>query len=340
MSEITLATLVGYDATLLRQLTAAERERIAWFALAVLLATMLVAAPFVYAAWLALQSYVAAAGVGVGGLGMLLAIVRLSVAGGGPHAAERLAQQGSYAGPLRVLGLVGVLAAQPAQLLVARDEIRPAIERRRQELLARYDELTHSLPAQTPAAAGPAASASAPLRERAELTAPPQAASSVDAGAGSGRLGGGRSPDAELLRGESPRVAVVHPSAGGHMLAAASREAYRARLARCELVALRLGAVWGAPERAVRYSLAFLGLVLLPCLAARAMAGRALRRYELRRSRGAHVQLARDAESTAHALVALLSPYTSYAPRDPARAPLRTPWRAPAPRAARERGAS
>jgi hypothetical protein len=266
MHKTTLAGLLGYDATLIAGLDACERDAIDWLAAGFLLGCVLVSVPLAYAMWLSAHSRLVALALGLVSFGLLLAIVRLRVASGGPAPARDLQSQASYTGPVLALGLAAVLAGQPAQLWLGRADVAQQVRAQRQALGTRFSSQYH---------------------------------------------------------GRGPREQ------------ASAQAAYWAQVSRCEFMALRLQAIWSEPGRAVRYTLLYLCLVLVPGLLARGFAGSALRRYELRRAQLASAALARDEQATRRQVQALLAEYPSYRPqpawtglaRDPLRT--RTSWTPP-----------
>jgi hypothetical protein len=257
----TIASWLGYDATLIAGLGASQRDAIDWVAAGFLLGCGLVSAPPAYAVWLSAHSLPAAAGVGCVCFGLVLAIVRLRVASGGLVPARELRHQGSYSGPVLVLGLAAALAAQPAQLWLGRADVAQQVRGQRQALGTRFSAHYHA-----------------------------------------------RAPSEE----------------------AGARAAYWARVSQCEFMALRLQAIWSEPGRAVRYTLLYMGLVLIPGLVARLFAGSALRRYELRRAQAASASAARDARWMRQQVQSLLAKYPTYRPAldwpGAGHDPLRTPW--------------
>jgi len=279
MHKTTLASWLGYDATIIAGagLDASDGDAIDWLAAGFLLGCILTSAPLAYAVWLSTHSRVAAVVVGLVCFGLVLAIVRLRVASGGPTPASDLRRQASYAGPVLVLGLAAALAAQPAQLWLASADVAQQVRAQRQALGTRFSA---------------------------------------------------------QFRGHEP------------LEQSNAQAAYWARVSRCEFMALRLQAIWSEPGRAVRYTLLYLGLVLVPGLLARLFAGAALRRYELQRAQLARAAIVRDEELSQRQVHALLSAYPSYRPQLPRscveRDPLRTPWAAPRSerRTTRERGAA
>jgi hypothetical protein len=94
--------------------------------------------------------------------------------------------------------------------------------------------------------------------------------------------------------------------------ARASAAAYREQLARCEFVVLRLQHVWSQPVRALRYTLLYCWLVLLPGLLARSGARGALRRYQLLHAHEQRLSIARSAAEAQASIGKLLTPYPTY----------------------------
>lgn len=92
-----------------------------------------------------------------------------------------------------------------------------------------------------------------------------------------------------------------------------SREAYRAELARCEFVVLRLTTIWKSPTRALQLTACYMLVVLAPMLWARFVALDAVRAYVRARWRNerALIQAAHAAsERTRRALLARFPSYT------------------------------
>jgi hypothetical protein len=133
------AAVFGFDMQSVRRLTQVEREGLEWLAASYLLSACLVCAPFGYAAWLGTQSLAVSVLLAAAGGGLLLAVLRLSIAGSGSAPLARALTSRSYAGPVLILALAAVLAAQPAQLLLRRQEAAGPVAARRQALIARHD---------------------------------------------------------------------------------------------------------------------------------------------------------------------------------------------------------
>jgi len=241
---------LGFDRAMIRQLTAADRERVEWLALGLWLSCCTACAPFGYLIWLGAGPSRATLALTVGltlaGFMLLLAILRLGVAGGGSAAGET--QASPARAPQIVLAVAGALAAQPAQLVVSRAESAAQVAARRERLSEEH---------------------AASLRR-------------------------------------------AHADAAGASAPEALLAAYRAELAGCEFVGLRLQHVWSQPAGAVRSTLLFVGLVLLPSALGYALAAGALRRYERLKLAAARAVEAHDAAVTAQSVRSLLAVYPTY----------------------------
>jgi hypothetical protein len=237
--HVSIANLLGYDSVILHRLDPAQQAAIAWLAAGWLLSCALLAAPLVYVARLITHELILALGVGAASVALLLALLRLLVAGG---SAPRSAVQ-SARGPALLMGLLGVLFAQPAQLPLLRDELTAPVALRRATLLAQH-------------------------RASASTAEPAQAQ--------------------------------------------ASAAAYRKQLAHCEFVVLRLQHVWSEPARALRYTLLYCCLVLLPSWLARSSAYEALRRYQRLHAREQQLSVMRAARLAQAAIDTLLAAYPTY----------------------------
>ena len=102
---------------------------------------------------------------------------------------------------------------------------------------------------------------------------------------------------------------------------------YHERIAACDFVALRLQVLWSRPGEAMRATLLYVCIVLLPGLIIRLLATRSLRRYERLRLVQAR-KIVRDAAASARtARARALTAYPSYAPRTSEHDPLRIPWK-------------
>lgn len=133
------ASLLGYDPGLLRRLAPSDRSAIDWLAAGWLLSSALLACPLAYAAWLITYSAAIAAAVGCGCLGLLIAVLRLTLVSGGssPHQTHRAHEPS--AGPALLIGVLGLLFAQPAQLPLLRGELEAPLAVHRRALLERHE---------------------------------------------------------------------------------------------------------------------------------------------------------------------------------------------------------
>ena len=253
MDPIATASLLGYDASILRRLRPGDRDAIAWMAAAWLLSCALLSTPLVYMVWLVGHHAGVAVGTGVFSYGLLLALLRLLAAGGGsgvPHGPQQAARPAvttrPAAGPTVMMGTLALLFAQPAQLPLLRDVFAPHVAQQRRALLERH------------------------LATRAAL----------------------------------PELATGQPA----------EASYLRRLNECEFAAWQLQAVWDDPVRAIRYTLLFCGLILVPSMLARTSASSALRRYQQLHTREQAETIVRDAKQSQIALAAQLSRYATYRP--------------------------
>lgn len=133
------ATLLGYDATLLRQLTSDELKTLDRLVEAWLLSCLLFACPIAYALWL-IEHSILLSGLGAfGTFALVFLLLRLSVAGGGaaPHLPRSELETWTPAlGPTAVLFLLALLLSQPAQLPLWRTELAGAVDAHRRALVA------------------------------------------------------------------------------------------------------------------------------------------------------------------------------------------------------------
>lgn len=131
--------LLGYDPSLLRRLAVGHRAAIDWLAACWLLSCGLLACPIAYATWLVVHSAWIAAAVGCGCLGLVLAVLRLTIAGGGAPLHHSVHAYAPSAGPAVLIAVLALLFAQPAQLPLLHGELAAPLAQHRRALLERHD---------------------------------------------------------------------------------------------------------------------------------------------------------------------------------------------------------
>ena len=266
MEVHSLASVLGYDVEVQLQLEAADRDGLDWISGGWLLSCTALALPIAHLAWLASHDLLLATATSGATFALVLAVLRLIVAGGGAAPSEDARTKHPYLGPTLLIAALAALFGQPAQLPLLRAELEPHVAQRRHELSAAHD-----------------------------ISAARLATSD-----------------------QSPAAA-----------------AYRAQLAQCEFVGLRLLRVWSKPARAFRYTLFYVGLVLLPAVLASTVSRGSVRRYQQRRNETARRVIRAHTRAAREQIAQLLAQYPSYVASanhvpDPFGTcepdPLRQPW--------------
>jgi hypothetical protein len=137
-----LIDLFGYDFHIVRMLPESSQRQIEWLAEGYLLSTFMLTAPIAYAVWLIQHSLLAAVLSAMFSWCLILAVLRLLAAGGGPaphmNDSEVRAHSPSLI-PLFLWFALAMLFAQIAQLPVFQRELNLSVSTHRSELMAQHD---------------------------------------------------------------------------------------------------------------------------------------------------------------------------------------------------------
>lgn len=143
-----LPELFGYDPGLLDQLKPGRRRALHLLAEAWIVSSALLAASVGYALWLVEHSlpiaFLSALAMGL----VVINLLRLVVAGSGaaPHLSpEHLRDYRPALGPTFVLSMLAALLGQPAQLPLWHDRLETPVAAHRETLLAKQEQLAHTL---------------------------------------------------------------------------------------------------------------------------------------------------------------------------------------------------
>lgn len=134
--------LIGYDASIVRTLPESSQRQIEWLAEGYLLSTFMLTAPIAYAVWLIQHSVLAALLSAAFAWCLILAVLRLLIAGGGaaPHMNDNEVREHSPSLiPLLLWFALAILFAQVAQLPVFQRELNASVDAHRTELMAQHD---------------------------------------------------------------------------------------------------------------------------------------------------------------------------------------------------------
>lgn len=92
------------------------------------------------------------------------------------------------------------------------------------------------------------------------------------------------------------------------------KDSFTTEIQECEFVVLRLGILWDTPQKALLWTLVYVGLAMLPAALVRTSYLEAARAYERARYRAAHERLLIMEARTEAAVAAALKTYPSYRP--------------------------
>jgi hypothetical protein len=133
------ALMLGYDIALVRRLPGLQRDALAWLCSGWLLSAALAGAPLGHLAWLVTHAAGFALCVSLAVSGLVVIVMRLHTAGGGPGHGRTLGRYAPSGGPVPLMFALGLIFAQPAQLPLLRAELAAPVVAHRRALLAQHE---------------------------------------------------------------------------------------------------------------------------------------------------------------------------------------------------------